>query len=158
MKKQLKAFLRKQAEVSSATLAFREKLAPLAVCAVGVVKNELVKFKKMDQPIIAYHATTATGAQKILAKGLEVRVILGQRQAQTPAVFLFVDLKLAKIFSLFCRWPFRLLFDFRSEPKNIILEVMVPAGTRIGITSWHEVVSPDPILPENINLLGPNRA
>ena len=66
-------------------------------------------------------------------------------------VFFYLDVEVVKVFSALGRWPIRLLFDFCTEPKDIVLEVTVPAGTRIGITSWHEVVSLDAIPPEFIN-------
>ena len=39
------------------------------------------------------------------------------------------------------------------QSKDQILEITILAGARVGFTSWHEVVSLDPIASENIRLL-----
>ena len=149
VKKWLKAGLRALAGRSEKLRVLRAEFALLPTCAtgtVGVGKEEVV-FKKLMRPLTAYHATSAEGERVIAKEGLMPKAILGQETKQTSVVFFYLDWGVAYAFSFFGQWPFRFLFNFRMEPKKQILEVIVPVGARVGITSWHEVVSLDVIPP-----------
>jgi len=119
-----------------------------------MVNKERVLVRKLARPLRVFHVTSREAKTKILATGLRPSTNYARyadKANVTLVSFALLSRRQARRFVLMASWPFRLVFDFRTTPKNQIVEVVAPVETRVGITSWNEVVVLDAIPPENIN-------
>lgn len=113
------------------------------VSEVFMVNKESVNFRKLTAPLTVYHATSRDGAETILVKGLAPSAdytVYADKANKVAVSFAFLSLRQARRWACLTCWPLRLVFDFRTSPKTVILEIIIPAGSRVGLTSWNEVI------------------
>lgn len=125
------------------------------------VNGEELALHVVRTPFTAYHVTTANTAQEIVHNGCirpsQKHSGYADKARSAEVLFMYALPQQAQRFSLFSCWPYRLLVDFLTEEKTTILALSVPAGHRVGMTSWGELVAVEPIEHTWIELLAPRK-